>query len=55
VFMSEDKVCTKDSCWSMGMVDNPRGLLEVSSILGVDGVLKMVLEPTLVVSRMCVG
>jgi hypothetical protein len=38
--MSEDKVCTKDSCWSMGMVYGPRGLPGVSTAsLGVDAML----------------
>jgi hypothetical protein len=54
--MSEDKVSTKDSCWSVEMIYGPRGLTEVS-IAGpeVDGVLQMVSEPTLAVSRACVG
>jgi hypothetical protein len=56
VCMSEDKVRTKDSCWSMGMIYDPRGLPGVSTAgLGVVRVLKMVLEPTLAVSRTCVG
>jgi hypothetical protein len=38
--MSEDKVRTKDSCWSVGMAYGPRELLGVSTaVLGVDGVL----------------
>jgi hypothetical protein len=38
---SEDKVHTKDSCWSVGMVYGPIGLLGIS-IAGptVDGVLQ---------------
>jgi hypothetical protein len=49
--MSEDKVRTKYSCWS-----DPRELPGVSTAgPGVDGVLQVVLEPTLVVSRACVG
>jgi hypothetical protein len=40
VCMSEDKVRTKDSCWSMGMVYGPRELPGVSTAgLGVDVVL----------------
>jgi hypothetical protein len=27
---SEDKVCTKDSCWSVGMIYDPRGLSGVN-------------------------
>jgi hypothetical protein len=39
---SEDKVCTKDSCWYVGMVYGPRGLLGVSTAgPRVDGVLQM--------------
>jgi hypothetical protein len=39
--MSEDKVCTKDSCWSVGMIYDPRGLPGVSTAgTGVDGVLQ---------------
>jgi hypothetical protein len=42
VHMSEDKVRTKDSCWSMGTIYDPRELTEVS-IAGpiLDGVLQM--------------
>jgi hypothetical protein len=40
--MSEDKGCTKDSCWCVGMVYGPRGLLEVSTVgPEVDEVLQM--------------
>jgi hypothetical protein len=54
--MSEDKVCTKDSCWSMGTIYDPRELLGVSTTgLGVDEVLQVVSELTLAVSRACVG
>jgi hypothetical protein len=38
--MSEDKVCTKDSCWSVRMIYGPRVLLGVNIVSpGVDGVL----------------
>jgi hypothetical protein len=54
--MSEDKVRTKDLCWSMGTIYDPRELPGVSIAgPGVDGVLQVVLEPTLAVSRACVG
>ena len=54
--MSDDKVHTKDSCWSVGMIYGPRGLPGVSTAgPGVDGVLQMVLELALVVSWACVG
>jgi hypothetical protein len=54
--MSEDKVHTKNSCWSVGMIYDPRGLPGVSTAgPGVDGVLEMVLEPTIAVSRACLG
>jgi hypothetical protein len=56
VRMSEDKVCTKDSCWSMGTIYDPRELPGVSTIgPGLDGMLQVVSEPTLAVSRGCVG
>jgi hypothetical protein len=29
--MSEDKVCTKDSCWSVGTIYDPRELPRVST------------------------
>jgi hypothetical protein len=49
-------VHTKNSCWSVGMVYNPRGLSGVSTTgPKVDVVLKMVSEPTLVVSQACGG
>jgi hypothetical protein len=39
--MSEDKVRTKDSCWFVGTIYDPRELLGVSTTgLGVDGVLQ---------------
>jgi hypothetical protein len=46
----------KDLCWSVGMVYDPRGMQGVS-LAGpeVDGVLQIVSEPTLTVSRACVG
>jgi hypothetical protein len=34
VHMSEDKVCTKDLCWSMKMVYDPRELVGVISNTG---------------------
>ena len=56
VRMSEDKVCTKDSCWSVGKTYDPRELPGVSNASPeVDGVLQVVSEPTLTVSRACVG
>jgi hypothetical protein len=43
-------VRTKDSCWSVGMVYDPRVLPGISTTsLRVDGVLQMVSELTLVV------
>jgi hypothetical protein len=40
VRMSEDKVCTKDSCWSVGMVYGRRGMPGVSTANpGVDTML----------------
>jgi hypothetical protein len=56
VHMSEDKVRTKDSRWSVGMVYDPKGLSGVTTTgPRVDGVLQMVSEPTLMISRACVG
>jgi hypothetical protein len=53
---SENKVHTKDSCWSVGTIYDLRELPEISTAgPGVDGVLEMVSEPTLAVSRACVG
>jgi hypothetical protein len=49
-------VRTKDSCWSMGMIYDHRGLPGVSTTgLGVGGVLQMVSEPTFAVSQVCVS
>jgi hypothetical protein len=43
--MSKNKVCPKDSCWTVGMVYDPRWLTGVSTAgPGVDGVLQVVLE-----------
>ena len=54
--MSEDKVRTKDSCWSVGTIYDPRELPGVSTAgPGLDAVLQVVSEPTLVVSQACVG
>jgi hypothetical protein len=40
VRMSEDKVRTKDSCWSLRTTYDPRELPEVSTAgLGLDGML----------------
>jgi hypothetical protein len=37
--MSKDKVCTKDPCWSVGIIYDPRELPGVSTINpGVNGV-----------------
>jgi hypothetical protein len=55
VCMSEEKVHTKDSCWSVGTISGPRGPQRVSTASPrVDGVLQMVSEPTLAVSWACV-
>jgi hypothetical protein len=35
VCMSKDKACTKNSCWSVGIVYDARGLLGVSSACGL--------------------
>jgi hypothetical protein len=49
-------VRTKDSCWYVGTTYDPRELLGVSTArLGLDGVLQVVSEPTLMVSHACVG
>ena len=54
--MSEDKVHIKDSCWSMGTIYDPRKLPGLSTAgPRLDGVLQVVLEPTVAVSKMCVG
>jgi hypothetical protein len=56
VHTSEDKVRTKYSYWSMGMIYGPSGLPGVSTAgPEVDGVLQMVSEPTLAVSQACVS
>jgi hypothetical protein len=56
VRMSEDKVRTKDPCWSMWIIYDPRELIGVSTVgSGVNGVLQVVSESTLTVSRACVG
>jgi hypothetical protein len=56
VRMSEDKVCTKDPCWSVGTIIDPRELPGVSTAgPGLDGVLQVVSEPTLAVSQACGG
>jgi hypothetical protein len=56
VRMSEDKVRTKDPCWSVGTIYDPRELSRVSTIgPGVDGVLQVVSWATLAVSRACVA
>jgi hypothetical protein len=53
--MSEDKVHTKESCWSVGMIYDPRGLPGVSTAgPKVDGVLQLVSEMTLAVLEACV-
>jgi hypothetical protein len=54
--ISEDKVRTKDLCWSMGTIYDPSELPGVSTVgLGLDEVLQVVSEPTLAVSRACMG
>jgi hypothetical protein len=46
------KVYRKDYGWSVGLVYNPRGLSGVTTVRPeVAGVLQMVSEPTLTVSR----
>jgi hypothetical protein len=35
--MSEDKVCTKGSCWSVGTINDPRELPGVSTVGPVIG------------------
>jgi hypothetical protein len=55
VRLSEGKVRTKDSCWSMGTIYDSRELLGVSVVSpGLDGVLQLVSELTLAVSWACV-
>jgi hypothetical protein len=54
--MSEDKVRTKDMCWSVGTIYDPREQPGVSIVgPGLDGVLQVVSELTLAVSWACVG
>jgi hypothetical protein len=49
-------VRTKDTCWSVGTIYDLSKLPGVSTVgPGLDGVLQVVSEPTLVVSRACVG
>ena len=55
-YACEDKMRTKDLCWSVGTIYDPRELPGVSTAVpGVDGVLQVVSKPTLTVSRACVG
>jgi hypothetical protein len=50
------KICRKDYGWSVGLVYDPRGLPGVTTVRpGVAGVLQMVSEPTLAVSRARTG
>jgi hypothetical protein len=54
--MSEDKVRTKDPCWSVETTYVPRELPGVSTAgPRLDSVLQVVSEPTLAVSWACVG
>jgi hypothetical protein len=54
--MSEHKVRTKDSCWSVGTIYDSRELLGVVPLVhGLDEVLQVVSEPTLADSQACVG
>jgi hypothetical protein len=54
--MGKDKVRTKDSCWSVGTIYDPRELLGVSTTsLEVERLLQVVSEETLAVSQACVG
>jgi hypothetical protein len=54
--MNEDKVRTKDPCWYVGTIYDPRELQGVSTTnLVVDGVSQVVLEPTFAISWACVG
>jgi hypothetical protein len=49
-------VHTKDSCWYVGAIYDPRELPGVSTVgPGVDGVLQVVIESTFAVSWACVG
>jgi hypothetical protein len=50
------KCAQKDSCWYVGTIYDPRELPGVSTAgPGLGGVLQVVSEPTLKVSRACVG
>jgi hypothetical protein len=50
------KVCRKDYGWYVGLVYDHRGLSGVTTARpGVVGVLQMVSEPTLAISRACTG
>jgi hypothetical protein len=50
------KMCRKDLGWSVGLVYDPRELPGVTTArLGVTGVLQMISEPILVVSRARTG
>jgi hypothetical protein len=54
--MSEDKVRTKDLCWSVGTIYDPSELPGVSTAdSGFDGLLQVVSELTLAVSWACVS
>jgi hypothetical protein len=54
--MSEDKVRTKDSCWSVRTIYDPTELPGVSTAgPRLDEVLQVVSEPTLAVSWVCEG
>jgi hypothetical protein len=54
--VSEDKVCTKYSCWYVGLIYGPSGFPVVSITgSGVDRMLQLVSEPMLTVSRAWVG
>jgi hypothetical protein len=53
--MSKDKLHTKDPCWYVGTIYDPRELPVVSTAyLGIGLVLQVVSELTLEVSRACV-
>jgi hypothetical protein len=54
--MSEDKVHTKDSCWSVGTIYDPRELLGVSTAgLGIGRGVTSGIRADPRVSRACVG
>src|ERR1041385_2717830 len=50
---SEDKMHRKDLCWCVGTVYIPPGVRREP--VAVAGALQMVSEPTLAVTRVCVG